>query len=66
MTTITDQDMVAAGIPYTLVDAFATGPFTGNQAAVVVTQEPLSSEVMLKIAACVAFTPFPHSYANLP
>jgi hypothetical protein len=38
-------------IKYTLVDAFATDPFTGNQAAVVVTQEPLSSELSLKIAA---------------
>jgi predicted PhzF superfamily epimerase YddE/YHI9 len=40
-------------ISYTLVDAFATGPFTGNQAAVVVTEEPLSSELMQKIAAYV-------------
>jgi predicted PhzF superfamily epimerase YddE/YHI9 len=38
-------------IPYTIVDAFATGPFTGNQAAVVVTNTALSSELMQKIAA---------------
>jgi predicted PhzF superfamily epimerase YddE/YHI9 len=41
-------------ISYTLVDAFATGLFTGNQAAVVVTEEPLSSELMQKIAAYVS------------
>jgi predicted PhzF superfamily epimerase YddE/YHI9 len=45
--------MSTSGIPYTLVDAFATSPFTGNQAVVVVTQQPLSSELMLKIAAYV-------------
>jgi predicted PhzF superfamily epimerase YddE/YHI9 len=45
--------MSTSGIAYTLVDAFATGPFTGNQAAVVVTQEPLSSDLMLKVAMCV-------------
>jgi predicted PhzF superfamily epimerase YddE/YHI9 len=40
-------------IPYHIVDAFATGPFTGNQAPVVITSTPLSSELMQKMAACV-------------
>jgi predicted PhzF superfamily epimerase YddE/YHI9 len=43
--------MSPTNIPYTLVDAFATGPFTGNQAPVFITPEPLSSDLMLSIAA---------------
>jgi predicted PhzF superfamily epimerase YddE/YHI9 len=42
--------MPSSRIPYTLVDAFATGPFTGNPAPVVITDEALSSELMLNIA----------------
>jgi hypothetical protein len=45
--------MSASQIPYALVDAFATGPFTGNQAAVIVTREALPQALMQKIAAYV-------------
>jgi predicted PhzF superfamily epimerase YddE/YHI9 len=42
--------MSTAGIPYAIVDVFATGPFTGNQAAVVITPERLGQETMQNIA----------------
>lgn len=45
---------MSSGIEYHIIDAFATGPFTGNQAAVVVTQTALQSDVMQKIAAFVS------------
>jgi predicted PhzF superfamily epimerase YddE/YHI9 len=45
---------MSSRIDYHIVDAFATGPFTGNQAAVVVTQTALQSDIMQKIAAFVS------------
>lgn len=37
-------------LPITVVDAFADGPFTGNPAAVVITDEPLNNALMQQIA----------------
>jgi hypothetical protein len=44
---------MSTGISYTIVDVFATGPFTGNPAGVIVTREPLAKETMQRIAAYV-------------
>ena len=38
-------------VPFTQVDAFATRPFTGNPAAVLVLEEPLTTEAMQLIAS---------------
>jgi len=38
-------------LKYYVVDAFADGPFTGNPAGVCLLEEPLSAELMQKIAA---------------
>jgi hypothetical protein len=46
--------MPTTGISYAIVDVFATGLFTGNQAAVVITPEPLAQEVMQNIASYAA------------
>jgi predicted PhzF superfamily epimerase YddE/YHI9 len=43
--------MSRAAYPYVIVDAFASGPFTGNPAAVLVLLAPLPHDTMLKIAA---------------
>jgi predicted PhzF superfamily epimerase YddE/YHI9 len=40
-------------LPYQIVDAFATGPFTGNQAGVLVLASALSDTLMQQIAALV-------------
>lgn len=41
---------MSSTLEYTVVDAFAASPFTGNAAAVLVTESPLSEETMQKIA----------------
>jgi predicted PhzF superfamily epimerase YddE/YHI9 len=46
-------DMSPNTLSYTVVDAFAVGPFTGNPAAVIILSTPLSEDLMLKIAASV-------------
>lgn len=43
--------MTTTSLPYSIVDAFATGPFTGNPAAVLVLSTPLPDALMQKIAA---------------
>jgi hypothetical protein len=40
-------------LKYNLVDAFAERPFMGNPAGVIITPEPLSPDVMQKIARYV-------------
>lgn len=43
--------IMAGGLPYTIVDAFATRPFTGNPAAVLLLNSQLSDDLMQRITA---------------
>lgn len=43
--------MSPKSLPYQLVDAFATGPFTGNQAGVLILSEAIPDSLQQKIAA---------------